>query len=354
VIETLLDRFGDGTVLMMAGLLTGLLFGVAAQRSQFCLRASTVELARGQIGPRMAIWLIVFATALASTQALIMTGALQVSDARQLSGAGSLSGAIIGGAMFGIGMVLARGCASRLLVLSATGNLRALITGLVLTLVAQSALSGVLAPAREAISGLWLISGSARDLMQGLSLSRSVVTFGAILALIVSLGLAYSKGVRPLAAFAGVGVGLAVTLGWVLTYAISQTSFEIVPVSTVTFTGPATDTLMALVTERSVPLSFGVGLVPGVFIGAGLAALLAGEWKIQRFGPDTPMERYFIGAVLMGFGAMLAGGCAVGSAVSGGSVMSLTAWVAGASIWAGGMATSALMDRAMAGRPAPV
>jgi hypothetical protein len=73
-----------------------------------------------------------------------------------------------------------------------------------------------------------------------------------------------------LAAFAGVGVGLAVTLGWVLTYAISQASFEIVPVSTVTFTGPATDTLMALVTERSVPLSFGIGLVPGVFVGAGL------------------------------------------------------------------------------------
>jgi hypothetical protein len=64
VIETLLDRFGDGTVLLMAGLVTGLLFGVAAQRSQFCLRASTVELARGQIGPRMSIWLIVFATAL--------------------------------------------------------------------------------------------------------------------------------------------------------------------------------------------------------------------------------------------------------------------------------------------------
>jgi uncharacterized membrane protein YedE/YeeE len=175
VIETLLDRFGDGTVLLMAGLVTGLLFGVAAQRSQFCLRASTVELARGQIGPRMSIWLIVFATALASTQALIMMDVLQVSDARQLSGAGSMSGAIIGGLMFGMGMVLARGCASRLLVLSATGNLRALVTGLLLTLVAQSALSGVLAPAREAISGLWLVSGPSRDLMQGLGLSRSVV-----------------------------------------------------------------------------------------------------------------------------------------------------------------------------------
>jgi hypothetical protein len=46
--------------------------------------------------------------------------------------------------------------------------------------------------------------------------------FAAIIALIVSLGLAYQRGVRPLAALAGVGVGLAVTLGWVLTYAISR------------------------------------------------------------------------------------------------------------------------------------
>ncbi len=352
MIETLLDRFGDGTVLLMAGLLTGLLFGVAAQRSQFCLRASTVELSRGRIGPRMAIWLIVFSTALFATQGLIALGALQVSDARQLSGAGSLSGAIIGGAMFGVGMVLARGCASRLLVLSATGNLRALVAGLMLTLVAQSALSGILAPAREAISSLWLISGPSRDLMQGLGLTRSSVLFIALFGLIVSLALAHTRSVRPMAALAGVGVGLAVTLGWYLTYAIAQASFEIVPVSSVTFTGPATDTLMALVTQRSVPLSFGIGLVPGVFVGAGIAALLAGEWQIQRFGPDTPMERYLLGAVLMGFGAMLAGGCAVGAAVSGGAVMSLTAWVAGASIWAGGMATSVLLDRAAAARPA--
>lgn len=352
MIETLLDLFGDGTVLMMAGLLTGLLFGVAAQRSQFCLRASTVELSRGRIGPRMAIWLIVFATALLATQGLIMLDLLEVSDARQLSGAGSLSGATIGGVMFGVGMVLARGCASRLLVLSATGNLRALVTGLMLTLVAQSALSGVLAPAREAISGLWLISGPSRDLMQGLGLTRSTVLFLALLGLIVSLGLAHTRGVRPMAALAGVGVGLAVALGWTLTYAIAHASFEIVPVSSVTFTGPATDTLMALVSQRSVPLSFGIGLVPGVFLGAGIAALVAGEWQIQRFGPDTPMERYFLGAILMGFGAMLAGGCAVGAAVSGGAVMSLTAWVAGASIWAGGMATSVLLDRAAAARPA--
>ena len=40
----------------------------------------------------------------------------------------------------------------------------ALVTGLVLTLVAQSALRGVLAPAREALGRLWLVPGGAARL----------------------------------------------------------------------------------------------------------------------------------------------------------------------------------------------
>ena len=72
---------------------------------------------------------------------------LDVSEARQLAATGSLSGAIIGGLMFGAGMILSRGCASRLLVLSGTGNLRALVTGLILTIVAQAS------SARRAVAG---------------------------------------------------------------------------------------------------------------------------------------------------------------------------------------------------------
>lgn len=342
-LEYLIDTFGDGTVLLLAGLCVGLLFGVAAQRSAFCLRASTVELSQGQIGPRMSVWLVAFFAALAATQGAVLSGILDVSQSRQLSGVGSLSGAVIGGVLFGIGMVLARGCASRLLVLSATGNLRALITGLVLTLIAQSSLRGILAPAREYLAQLWVITGDARDLAQALSLSTTLVTWGAVAALAVSIAIARHRQLAWTKILAAACVGGAVALGWGLTYALSQVSFEVVAVSSVTFTGPATDTLMAFVSERSVPLSFGLGLVPGVFVGAGAAALLSREWHIERFGADTPMERYLIGAVLMGFGAMLAGGCAVGAAMSGGAIMSLTAWVAALSIWVGGVATSLLM-----------
>ena len=349
--EFLIERLGDGMVVLLCGLGVGLLFGVAAQRSAFCLRASAVELAEGQIGPRISVWFLAFFTALAVTQGAIWAGVLDVSTARQLSGVGSLSGAVIGGLMFGVGMVLARGCASRLLVLSATGNLRALITGLVLTLVAQSSLRGVLAPAREYLTQLWTIEGQGRDLGHVLSLSHGVACAIACACLALSLALARYRQIPALKVVAAVLVGGAVALGWIVTYTLSQFSFEVIPVASVTFTGPATDTLMAFVSQRSVPLSFGLGLVPGVFLGAGGAAVGFKEWRIARFSPDTPMERYLLGAVLMGFGAMLAGGCAVGSAMSGGAVLSLTAWLAALSIWVGGVAMALLLSYLGALRP---
>lgn len=149
--ESLIDTFGDARALLIIGLITGFLFGAAAQHSRFCLRAATAEVADGHFGPKLATWLIAFSAAVLGVQGAIALGWLDVSEARQLASMGSMSGAIIGGLMFGIGMILARGCASRLLVLSATGNLRAIVSGLVLTLVAQAALRGILSPARETL-----------------------------------------------------------------------------------------------------------------------------------------------------------------------------------------------------------
>ena len=50
------------------------------------------------------------------------------------------------------------------------------------------------------------------------------------------------------------------------------------------------------------------------------------------------MERYLVGGALMGFGSMLAGGCAVGAGVSGGAILALTAWLAVFFMWIGAMA----------------
>ena len=344
MLEQLIDSYGEGTLLMAAGAITGVFFGSAAQHSRFCLRAATVELSEGQFGPRLPIWLIAFSAAVFCVQTAIALEWVNLSEARQLAATGSMSGAIIGGLLFGAGMILARGCASRLLVLSATGNLRAIVTGLVLTLVAQASLRGALSPAREWLGGLWLVpGGEARNMLILLSLDAGFAALAGALCLLIALVLAIRSGIEITRIVAAAFVGVAVALGWFLTWAIAQTSFDVVPISSVTFTGPSTDTLMGLVNASELPLSFGVGLVPGVFVGAGVAALATGEARIERFGPDTPMERYMIGAVLMGFGSMLAGGCAVGAGMTGDSIFAVTAWVAVFCMWVGAMLTHRLM-----------
>ena len=229
--ETLIDTFGEGRLMLATGIAVGALFGFAAYRSSFCLRAATIEVAEGRAGSKLALWLIAFTTALACVQIAIAAGQLDVSAARQLAATGSFSGAIIGGVLFGVGMVLARGCASRLLVLSASGNLRAIVTGLVLTLVAQASLRGVLAPPREYLASLWTVAGGegryliSADLISG---PVAILFFSALVAAAVAFGLRHSTK-RTDMVYAAL-VGIAVYLGWQVTYLIAQASFEIVAV----------------------------------------------------------------------------------------------------------------------------
>lgn len=339
----LAEWLGDAAAIALGGLFVGALFGACAQQSAFCLRAATIEFWRGSLGPKVALWLCVFGMALLGTQLLLGTGALQAEQVRQLTQVGTLSGAIVGGLMFGAGMILARGCASRLLVLSATGNLRALVTGLILTVVAQASLRGVLSPIRQDLASIWLIGPEMRNLAAIVPTYTGVVAGFA--ALIIAFELVRRNKVAAWHVACGIGVGAAVVFGWWFTASIASQSFDPVAVQSVSFTGPSTDTLMALINRPDIVLSFGLGLVPGVFLGSLAAALSTGQFRIQTFDNDTPLPRYIVGACLMGFGSMLAGGCAVGAGVTGGSVLALTAWVALAAMWIGAGLTDFIVDR---------
>lgn len=341
----LIERIGEAPTSALFGLITGLIFGVAAQRSQFCLRAATVEFARGQMGPRVAVWLLTFSTALVWVQGAQLFGLFQSTEARMMAVTGSWSGAIIGGLVFGVGMVLARGCSGRLLVMAATGNLRSIVSGLIFAVVAQMSLHGWLAPLRDRLAMLWVTPGGRNlDLLDALRLPDiSGLLLGvalAALALYVSWRNAIS--IRKLV-FAS-GVGFAVAVGWVLTFSLAQISFDPQTVTSATFSGPSANTLMFFLTPNPV-LEFDIGLIPGVFIGAFLSSSLAGEFKFEGFQDAGNMRRAMLGAVLMGFGAMLAGGCAIGAGVTGGSIFAGTAWLALTFMWIGAVATDFVVDQ---------
>ncbi|NDW01573.1 YeeE/YedE family protein [Salipiger sp. PrR002] len=348
----LVDAIGEGPTAALFGLITGTVFGIAAQRSRFCLRAAVVEFARGSMGDKLAVWLLTFSTALVWVQGAQLLSLFDAANARMMAVPGSWSGAIIGGLMFGAGMVLANGCSGRLLVLAATGNLRSVISGLIFAVVAQMSLSGILSPWRDRLAALWITEGGRNmDLLSALHLPRaSGLILGLAIALL-ALELARRNRIGlPRLVFAS-GVGFAVALGWVLTFALSNVAFEPVQVESATFTGPSAHTLMVFL-ERPVVVDFDVGLIAGVFAGALIAAAWGRELKLQGFEGPTPLRNAMIGAALMGFGGMLAGGCAIGAGVTGGSIFAGTAWLALFCMWIGGMTTEMLMGGRRASAPA--
>ncbi|QKV17574.1 YeeE/YedE family protein [Oricola thermophila] len=347
----IVDRIGEAWTLVLGGAVIGALFGAFAQQSRFCLRAATVEFSRGRIGEKTSVWLLVFTSAMFGTQLLDAIGMLTTSEARQIASPQSLSGAAIGGLLFGSGMILARGCASRLLVLSATGNLRALLSGLVFAVVAQASLRGFLSPAREALARpLTTVSTGGNDLLAMTGLDTVKAATAAGIALILSVIVATRQKVDAWRATAAFLVGLAIPAAWLFTHVMRGIAFEPITMNSLTFTGPSADTLMLFLTPPGSMMDFDVGLVPGVFIGAFIAAWLTGQLELQGFHDGRSMRRYLLGASMMGFGGMLAGGCAVGAGVTGASVFAMTAWITLFCMWLAAGVTDWLVDR---GREVP-
>ncbi len=341
----LVETIGEQHAAGLVGLLVGMVFGVAAQQSRFCLRAATVEFARFRMGPSTAVWLLTFSTAMVWTQGAELLGFLDSSEARIMSVAGSYSGAILGGLMFGAGMILTRGCSGRLLVLAATGNLRSVMNGLIFAVFAQMALSGWLAPLRNRLAALWITpEGRNIDLSDvlympewgGLALGLAIAAYALLLAWHNRIG------VKRL--FMASGVGFSIALGWIMTSYLAAVSFEPVTIQSATFTGPSADTLMFFLTRNPV-LKFDIGLIPGVFLGAFLASIVTREFVFQGFDGPTPMRRGMVGAAFMGFGGMLAGGCAIGNGLTGTSILTATSWLALLSMWIGAVITDAVMDQ---------
>lgn len=345
-LNNLIELFGERHAVAAAGLIIGFGFGFFAQRSRFCLRSAVVEFWNRQGTAKLAIWLLAFSTALIATQSFIVGGWLDVSQARQLAATGSLSGALLGGLLFGIGMILARGCSSRMLVLAANGNLRALLTGLIFAVTAQAAQNGLLTPLRQWLAGLWVVGGGTnRDLLASLHLGHPLgMLFGGIW-LAAGLAFALRSHLRHVEWGSGIGVGLMVGLAWLATYQISTQSFDIVPIQSLSFTGPSADILMLVLSPPGQPWNFNIGLVPGVVLGSFIAAYWARELKLEGFQDGHSMRRYIAGAISMGFGGMLAGGCAVGAGVSGAAIFAVTAWLALVGMWLGAGLTDRLIDR---------
>ncbi len=328
----------------LLGFLVGLAFGYAAQTSRFCLRRSVVEFTVGHF-PALGTWLMALVAAMLGTQALVLYGQVNFVEHRLHASALPVLTVLVGGALFGAGMVLTRGCISRLTVLSATGNLRAAMCVVVFAVVAHAALKGVLAPLRVWLGAVTLAVGEFATLG---NLPGGTIPWVAI-ALTVLAAVACRSGARLIQLLLGAAIGMLVPLGWFGTGVFLQDAFDPIPMASISFTAPWADALFWSVASTSIAAGFGVGLVGGTLLGSFLAALSRGELALQSFETPGQTMRHLSGAAMMGVGGVLAGGCTVGAGLSGTASLSLSAVLALMTMIASAWLASRLIDGTPAG-----
>lgn len=330
-----------------AGFVIGIVFGIFAQRIEFCLTGGLREWLGEGRPRRAAAFLFAMAVAIAGTQIAAALGWIDPGESLYLQPGFSWLLMPFGGLLFGYGMMVARGCGARALVLLGDGNLRSLVVLLCLGIAAYVTLTGLLARLRLAVLEATtvapeLASPSLASVVQewgaspGLAVLTSTVLVAGGLAAFAFFRLGLAKTPRDAAGAAVIG-GL-VPAGWMATGRLGADDFDPVRVESLTFVAPVGDSIQYLMLSTGMQLGFGVAVVGGVLLGSLAASSLTRDFQLRGFETPGDVLRSAGGGILMGIGGALALGCSVGQGMTGVSTLALPSFLAAAGIFAGGVA----------------
>jgi len=338
---------GSVNLPLWGGLVLGVLLGVVLQRSSFCARAALADAFEGDDKARLRAFVLAMAVALLGTQLLAGWGLVNLAGTPYLRAGVPLLGLLAGGALFGVGMMLAGGCPGRLIVRAAQGQGAALLTWLVFVLAVMASLEGVLAPVRELLTGptVQLPAASLPALLGGVPawvVTAGLLALMAFFLLTAPRGSAWRGWRLPLG---GALVGLLVAAGWYVSVAGAD-EFETPAATSLAFVAPAQDFLRYLtMTRLGFGLKFGAASVLGVFLGAFASALLARQFK-WAVPSGAQMLRNLAGGVLMALGGILAMGCTIGQGLAGFATLSVSSLLAVAAMVLGAWVGNHLLLRA--------
>jgi len=324
---------------LIIGLSMGLIFGVGAAMSHFCLRKLVLDLVVLKFSRASYTWLLGLSTALLFTQLLLQGETSDITEAQVIMGEVSLSGPIIGGLMFGFGMMRSRGCASRQMILLASGNLRPLLTLFAFALSAQLTYGGQLVPFREAVQDLWRLDQTSSQLSGWLPLSQSHYVLIALTVAVAS-GVVLIKGRAWPQLLGATIVGLGVALGWFATSFVAYHSFNSILPQSINFSAPAAQNVISVMSLNAPFMILGAGILIGCLVGSLLVTFLRRDFHLQGFTSQSHMGHYILAGMLMGVGSVLANGCSVGAGLSGTAIMATSSTVTLICIIVGGLVSA--------------
>lgn len=308
----------------LSGLFVGALFGFALQRGRFCMNSAIRDTILLKDNTLLKAVFAAILTAMVGFALLELAGLIKISPSGFFWGAH-----LVGGIIFGIGMVLAGGCASGVTYRVGEGVVSAFAAAIGLATAASFTSMGFLAPIKNSLQkSTKIMVGEANPTLANiLGLPHWVVAFAiAIIAVVVWVIIAGKNkeeaGAQSTASLytkifkngwgwlaAGIVIGLINILAF-YTSTLAGRSYAL------GITSGWVGIVKVLIGVPEAKLGWGDYLILGIILGALIAALLASEFKIRWPGWST-IGQTFGGGLLMGFGAICSSGCNVGHILSG-------------------------------------
>ena len=334
-------------------------FGAIAQRTHFCTMGAVSDIVNMGDWTRMRMWLMAMGVAMIGFNSMVALGWVQAGQSVYAGPKLIWLSNLLGGLLFGFGMVLASGCGSKTLVRIGGGSLKSLIVFVVLAVAAYATLRGIAAVARVAtVDAVALTLPTGQDLPSlvafasgwakgPLALGLGLLIGGAL----IGFALARPEGRQGDALLAGLGLGAVIVAVWWVSGRLGHLAehpltLEEVFLATntqrmesLTFVAPMAYTVdwLILFSDKSKVLTVGIVSTFGVILGSAAVALSNRSFRWEGFANTEDTANHLVGAVLMGVGGVTAMGCTVGQGLSGVSTLALGSFIALAGIMAGGV-----------------
>lgn len=345
------------TQVLWAGFSLSLIFGAIMRRTHFCMMGAVADILTMGNWIRMRMWALAVGVAMIGFFSMAAMGWIDPSKTLYASSRFPWLSVLVGGIMFGFGMVLSSGCGSKTLVRIGGGNLKSLVVLMVMGIAAFATLKGVTAVVRVAT-----VDQVAVDLQRNTALPDWVAEALGLAPVVVGLGMAmviglslivwslWSKEFRKFNnLLAGLGLGAVVTAMWWVSGGLGyvaehpetlQEAFIATNANkseALSFVGPMAYTLdwILFFSDQSKVLTLGVVSVVGVILGSALYSKSSADFRWEGFRDVQDTANHLVGGVMMGVGGVCAMGCTVGHGLSGVSTLSISSLVGVASILTG-------------------
>lgn len=325
------------------GLFIGIIFGIIAQKNQFCFSGSIKDYILTKSTKRGASVIMAMIVAIISTTIITNNFQIDLTQSSYFKTNINYFAVIAGGLLFGMGMMIADGCSSRSLVKYAQGDTNALITLIFIGIFAYATTKGLLYGVLDPfVNNTLLIEISS-------NIKNTQMNIFIILGILITL-LAFliKKVKRIFSLLDGVSIGILVSISWFVTGFIGQESMEReIALGGISFVYPTAKTLELFTYYEVNELSFGISMVCGVLVGTFLMSFFNKKYSFGCTSNQNinKVKYNMIGGSLMGTGGILAIGCTVGQGLTGLSTLAFSSLLAIISIFISAVITGKILAK---------